>query len=65
MINAQMPYQMVYDKLRERYNTQHKKLSLQSEVDFVNFDELIAVHQLQDEKKCLRQMVEYLNNITR
>ena len=63
-INPQMPYQMVVDKLRARHDTPHRKLSLQSEIDSLNFDEFMARHQIQDEKELLRRMVEYLNNIT-
>ena len=58
-----MPYQMVVHKLRARYNTPHRKLSIQSMVDSLNVDEFMARHQLQEQKECLRQMVEYLNNI--
>ena len=43
-INSQMPYQMVIDKLRVRYNTLHKKLSLESELDSLSFDEFMARH---------------------
>ena len=59
-----MPYQMIVDKLRARYNTPHRKLSLQSEVDSLDFDEFMTRHQIQYEKECLPRMVEYLNNIT-
>ena len=44
-----MPYLMGVDKLRARYNTPHKKLSPQSEVDSLNLDEFMARHQIQDE----------------
>ena len=47
------------------YNTPHRKLSLQSEVDSLNFDDFMVRHLIQNEKEHLRQMVEYLNNITR
>ena len=59
-----MPYQMVVDRLRARYSTPHRKLSVQSEVDSLNFDEFMTCHQIQNKKKCLRRIVEYLNNIT-
>ena len=58
-----MPYRIVVDKLHARYNKPHRKLSLQSEVDSLNFDEFMVRHQIQDEKECLRCMIEYLNNI--
>ena len=64
VINPQMPYQIVVDKLRSRYNKTHRQLSLQSEVDSLSFDEFMALQQIQDCKECLRQMVKYLNNIT-
>ena len=35
-INPQMPYQMVIDKVRKRYNTPHRMLSLQQKVDSLN-----------------------------
>ena len=54
---------MVVDKLSIGCNTLLRKLSLQSEIDSLNFDESIVRHQIQDENECLRQMVEYLNNI--
>ena len=63
-INPQMPYQMAVDKLRARYNPPHVKLSFQSEVQSLNFDDFIVRHQIQHEKECLRRIVEYLNNIT-
>ena len=59
-----MPYIKVIDKLCVKYHTPHRKLSLQSEVDFLSFDEFMARYQIQDEKDCLRRMVEYLNNVT-
>ena len=59
-----MPYQMVVDKLHARYNTPHRKLSFQSKVDSLNFDEFVARHQIQDEIECLRPMVKYHNNTT-
>ena len=55
---------MVVDKLRAGYNRSQRKLSLQSEVDYLNFDEFMARHQIKGEKECLHCMVEYLNNIT-
>ena len=63
-INPQMSYQMVVDKLRARYNKPNRKLSLQSEIDSLNFDDFMVCHQTQDEKECLRRMVAYINNIT-
>ena len=63
-INKQKPYQMVVDKLRLRYNMTLRNLSLQSKDDSLSFDDFIAQHQRQDERECLRRMVEYLNNIT-
>ena len=63
-INPQITYQIVVDKLRARYNTPHRKLSLQSEVDSINFEDFIAHHQVRDEKECIRRMDEYLKNIT-
>ena len=63
-INCKIPYQMIVDKQRARYNTAQWKLSLQSEVDSLNFDEVMPRDQIQDEKECIRQIVEYLNNIT-
>ena len=59
-----MPYRMVVDKLRARYNMPHRKLSLQSEVDYLNFDKFMERHQIKDEKEYLRRIVKYLNNIT-
>ena len=56
-VNPQMPYQMVVDKLHARYNTLHRKLSLHSEVDSLNFDEFTARHQIQDEKERLHRGV--------
>ena len=64
-IHAQMPYQMIIEKLRARYSTPHRKLSLQSEVDSLKFNELMARRKIQDEKECLHRMVEYFNNHTR
>ena len=61
-INPKMPFQMVVDRLRARYNTPHRKLSLQSEVYSLNLDDFMVRHQIQDEKECLRRMVEYLDN---
>ena len=55
---------MVADKLRARYNTLHRKLPLQSEVDSLDFDDFMARHPIQDEKECLRRVDEYINNIT-
>ena len=55
---------MVVDQLCAGYNTPHKKLPNQSEVDSLNFDEFMSRHQIQYEKEFLCRMVEYLNNIT-
>ena len=55
---------MVVDKLRARYNTIDRSSCFQSEADSLNFDEFMVHHQIQDEKRYLRRMVEYLNNIT-
>ena len=63
-INPQMPYQVVVDKLCARRNTPKRKLSLQSEVNPLNFDEFMVNHQIQNEKEYLRRIVKYLNNIT-
>ena len=63
-ISSHMTYQVVDDKLRARYNTPHRELSLQSEVDSLNFDDFMVHHLIQDEKECLHCMEEYLNNIT-
>ena len=41
-IDPQQPYRTVVDKLRARYNTPHRKLSLQSEVDSLTFDDFMA-----------------------
>ena len=38
-------------------------MSLESEVDSLNFEEFMTCHQIQDEKECLHRMLEYLNNI--
>ena len=57
-----MPCQMVVDKLRAGYNTPRGKLSLQSEVDYLNFNESMARYPIQYEKECPRQLVEYFNN---
>ena len=54
---------MVVDKLGERYNKQHGKMSLQSEADSLNLDGFMFRYQVQDEKEFLRCMVEYLYNI--
>ena len=62
--NPQMPYQMIIDKLREGYDTPHRKLSPQLEVDSVNQDEFIARHQIQYEKEYIGRKVVYLNNVT-
>ena len=59
-----MPYKEVVDKLRTRYNKTHRKLSLQSEVDSLTFEDFMAHQQIRDEKECLRRIVEYLNKIT-
>ena len=59
-----MPYQMLVHKLRVRYKTPYRNLFLQSEVDYLNFDEFMACHQVQDEKECLCQMAQYFNNFT-
>ena len=56
-----MHYQMIVDIIRARYNTSQRGISLQSEVDSLSFDEFMARHQIQDEQKCIRWMVEYLN----
>ena len=63
-IYQKMLYKMAVNKLRAGYNTPNRKLSLQSEVDSLNFDEFTTRHQIQDEKECLHRMVEYLNTIT-
>ena len=63
-INLQMPYVKVVDKLRTEYNTLYTNISLQFEVDSLNFDEFIAQHQIQDEKESLRRMGEYLSSCT-
>ena len=63
-INPKMPYQIVVDKLRARYNTPYRYLSLQSEFHSLNFGEFMARIRIQDGKELLRRMVEYLNNIT-
>ena len=55
---------MVVDNLRARFNTPHRKLFLQSEVNSLNFDVLVVRNQIQDEKGCFLPMVEYLKNIT-
>ena len=62
--NPKMPHQMVVDRLRERYYTPHRKLSLQSEVYSLSVNDFMVRHQIQDEKECLRRMVVYLNEIT-
>ena len=54
---------MFVDKIRERYNTQNRNLSLKLEIDSINFDYFMVLHQLQDEKEYLHCMVELLNNI--
>ena len=59
-----MPYQMVVDKLRARYNTPHREFYLQFEADSLSFDEFMTRNQIQDVEKCLRGIAEYLNNIT-
>ena len=59
-----MPFQMAAGELRAIYNTPHRNLSLQSEVDSVNYDEFMAGLQIQYEKEFLRRMVEFLINIT-
>ena len=58
-----MPYQMSADKNRARYNTPHKKVSLKSEIDSLNFDESMDRQQIQNQKDCQSRMVEYLKNI--
>ena len=54
---------MVVDKQSARYNTPHRKLSLQSELDSLTFDDFRACYQIQCEKVCLRSMVKYIDNI--
>ena len=63
-VNPQFSYQIVANKLSVRYNTLHRKFSLQLEVNSLVFDKVIARHQIQNEKEYLRHMVEHLNNIT-
>ena len=45
-INPQMPYQMVVDRLRARYNTAHRKFSLQLEADSKDFDDFMVRNQI-------------------
>ena len=58
-----MPYQIVVDILSARYNTPHRNLSLQSEVDSQNFDDRMFRHNIQDEKQYIHRKIERLNNI--
>ena len=59
-----MLYQRVVDRLCARYNLPHRKVSLQSEVDSLNFADFMVRHHMQDEKERLGRIVEYLNKIT-
>ena len=54
---------MIVDRQPTRYKAPHRRVYLQLEVDFLNFDEFLARHLIKDEKECLCSMVEYLNNI--
>ena len=63
-IDPKLAYKDAVDKLRERYNTPHRNLSLQSEKDSLTFDDFMDRHQIRDEKECLRRIVDYLNKIT-
>ena len=59
-----MHYQIFVDKLQARYNTHDRKLFLQSEIDSLKFDESISCSKINDKKKRLLWMVEYLSNTT-
>ena len=59
-----MSYQEVFDKLCTRYNTPHRKISLQSEVESLSLDDFMIHHQVHDKKEFLHHIVEYPNNIT-
>ena len=52
-INQENSCQTIFDRLRARYNMSHRKLSLKSEFESQNFDDLIAHSQIQNEKECL------------
>ena len=39
-------------------------ITIQSEVDSLEFDDFMTRNQIKDEKEGLRRMVKYLNNVT-
>ena len=49
-IDPKIPYKDIFNKLRTRYNTPHRNLSLQSEVDSLKYDEFMARHKIRDEQ---------------
>ena len=57
-IDTKLQYKDAVDKLRTRYNMPRRKLSLQSEVNSLTFDEFVARYQIRNEKECLRRIDE-------
>ena len=55
--NLKMRYHKVVDKLRVKYNTAQRKLSLQPEVYILLLDLFMDSHHVQYEKECLCGMI--------